>query len=274
MTERIKEVLRNNNVSVISLLEQLCTISAIKIKKVPLFDEDVFEKIETIDELWRKLRKYWDIFDYDILIFVVELTECTEAQEIFNSFLARIDPSAFEDMDLVLHCKVYQEEELMRPFLRIKVNAEMCTFDIKRQVKEIVSKKFNLEKYSLRLNSIKDGCIEFTFNISKAVMSYVLEYHITGNIIANFARYNIISPQVNEMTLNIPSEIVDMVSVLLCLPAVIQTQMHLYIFSRIKHFCGLKNCWNQLKTWTQVSIVNCICPNAFICTPVMHNHAL
>ena len=97
------------------------------------------EKVKSIDELWKKLKCYWTIFDYDVLLFVVNLTECTEAQQILDDFLAKIDPSALEDVNLVLYCNVYNEEELLKPLLRIKVNAEKCTGDIKKEVEKIIS---------------------------------------------------------------------------------------------------------------------------------------
>jgi len=212
MTEEIKKTLRDNEVSVGLLVEQLCSISSVKAKEVPLFDEDVFERITTIDELWRKLTKYWGIFDYDILLIVIDISGCPGAQKILDSFLARIDPSAFEDMDLVLHCKKYIEEDVMRPLLRIKVNAEKCTLSIKQEVKKIVSRKFNLEEHSLRLNSIMNGCIEFVYNISKATMSYFISYKVTSGMMADFAAYDIIFLQINEKKLIVPSEITDVVS--------------------------------------------------------------
>lgn len=213
MTEKIKEALFNSDVSVSLLIEQLCAISAVKSKKVPLFDEDVFEKVKSINELWRKLRKFWNIFDYDVLIFVIDISECTEAQDIFNNFLARIDLSAFEDMGLVLDYKIYVEE-LMQPLLRIKVNAEKCTLGIKNKVKEIVSKKFNLEEYSLRFNGIRDGCFELMYYLSKAMVSYLLGSQVTASIMTDFATHNIISFQIGDMKLNVPtSGIMDMVKI-------------------------------------------------------------
>jgi len=44
------------------------------------------------------------------LQFVIKISECREAQAIFEEFLSRIDPSAIEDVDLVLYCRV--EEQL------------------------------------------------------------------------------------------------------------------------------------------------------------------
>ena len=98
MTNRIKKALISNDISVVSLVEQLCTISAVSNKKVPLFDEDIFEKIRTVDQFWRRLRMFWSIFDYDLLQYVIRISECSKDQEIFEEFLSRIDPSAIKDV--------------------------------------------------------------------------------------------------------------------------------------------------------------------------------
>ena len=146
MTNRIKQALISNKVDVVSLIEQLCAISAVKDKHVPLFDKDVFEKITSIDEFWRTLRIFWNIFDYEVLQCVVKISECREAQQIFEDFLSKIDPSAIEDADLVLDYKVEHREGSPKPVLRIKVNAEKCTFDIIKMVKRKVSKSFKLQE--------------------------------------------------------------------------------------------------------------------------------
>jgi len=209
MTNRIKEALISNKVNVVSLIEQLCTISAVSNKKVPLFDEDVFEKVKSIDEFWRKLRRFWKIFDYDLLWYVVEVSGCREAQDILEEFLSRIDPSAIEDVDLVLHCKVEEWEGVLEPVLRIKVNAEECTLNVKKDVKEIVSKKYNLDKYFLCFQGIKEGCIELLFYISRPLKSYLLQFEITRSILAEFLTHKIISIHIDEFELKIPSDISD-----------------------------------------------------------------
>ena len=140
MTQRIKEALNRNNVNVISLVEKLCAISVVRNKKVPLFDEDVFDKVTSINELWKMLRCFWHIFDYELLQYVIEVSECREAEEIFEEFLLRIDPSMIENVDLVLDCRVQHWEGSLKPVLRIKVNTEKCTLGIQKMVKKVVSK--------------------------------------------------------------------------------------------------------------------------------------
>jgi len=60
--------------------------------------------------------------------------------------LSKIDPSAIEDVNLMLHCKVEEWVGLLEPVLRIKVNAEECTLNVKKDVEKTVSKIYNLDK--------------------------------------------------------------------------------------------------------------------------------
>jgi len=214
MLVKVKNALDRNKISVAELIEQLCTISAVSSKKVPIFDDDAFDRIHSIDDLWRTFRNYWSIFDYDLLITVIDLTECAEAQEILDNFLSRIDPSALKDVDLVLHCKVHIEEGFIKPVLRIKVNAEECTNHIKKEAENVVSKAYKLENCSLHFVGIKEGCFELIYYISNPVMSYLLGFKVTGSIMAEFAVHNIMSLKINTMTLTVPSSVTKTVSIL------------------------------------------------------------
>ena len=209
MTIRIKQALISNNVDVVSLIEQLCAISTVRNKKVPLFDDDVFENIKSIDDFWKKLKNFWYIYDYELLLCIVEVAECKEAQQIFKQFLSRIDPSAIEDVDLVLYCKAESQEGSLNPVLRVKVNTEKCTLNIKKRVEEIISKKFDLDKYALCFQGIKEGCIELLYYISKPLKLYLLEFKISQDILAQFLAYKIVSLHVDEIELKIRSKTID-----------------------------------------------------------------
>ena len=208
MTDEIKEALINGNIDVVSLVEQLCAISAVKDKKVPLFDKDVFEKIQSINDFWRELRIFWNIFDYDLLHFVIKLSKCKKAQVIFDEFLSRIDPLAIEDVDLVLRCRVEHREGSLKPVLRIKINADRCTIDIQRKVKETVSEIFNLEQYSLCFKGIKKGCIELLYDcISGGVESYLLQCTLSKDNFKGLSSCNIINLHINDYELKVPQVI-------------------------------------------------------------------
>ena len=209
MTNKIKQALISNNVDVVSLIEQLCAISAVRNKRVPIFDEDIFKEIQSIDALWRKLRSFWIIFDYELLEYVIKISDCGEAQRIFKEFLSRIDPAAIEDVDLVLYCGEENQEGSLKPVLRVKVNTDKCTLSIKRQVEEIISRTYTLDKYALRFQGIKNGCIELLYYISKPLKSHLLKFRISGYFLARFLDNKIISLQVDEFKLKTPSSSLD-----------------------------------------------------------------
>ena len=213
MTSEIKEALIKNKVDVVSLIERMCAISAVRNKKVPLFDEDVFEKIKSIDDLWKELRGFWTIFDYDLLKYIVETSQCKEAKDIFEEFLSRIDPSAIEDVDLVLHCREERPEGSLKPVLRIKVNTEKCTPNVKKAVEEIVSKKYELDKYALHFQGIKKGCIELLYYISRQLKLYLLHFEITGSDMEKFVAYDIVSLHVDDSVLEIPTKTAHIITV-------------------------------------------------------------
>ena len=209
MTNRIKEALINNNVNVDLLIEQLCTISTVKNKDVPLFDDDVFDNKKSIDDFWKILRSFWSIFDYELLQCIVELSKCGEAQRIFKKFLSRFDPSAIRDVDLVLHCKVERPDGLLKPVLRIKVNTKECTADIKKMVEEKVSEIYNLKRYALCFQGIKKGCIELCYYISNTLKGYILDFEVSQDILVQFLTCKIISFHIDEYELMINSEVND-----------------------------------------------------------------
>ena len=211
MTDKIKNALIKNNIDVGSLIEQLSAMSTVRDKKVPLFDENVFEKIKTIEDLWRKLRNYWSIRDYDILIFVLKIVECEEADDIYKEFLSRIDSSILKDIEFVLSCKECKGEGL-KEHLYVKLGVKTLTVKIKKRAEEELSQVYNLEKYALTFMAIKEGCIELTYGISKALKSYLLQCQVTGHDLMRFSACNIVHLQICDKRLIIPSEFIEKVS--------------------------------------------------------------
>ena len=203
-TSQIKQVLTNSPIDIISVVEQLQTMTAVRNKNIPLFDEDVLENVTTIEKLWQKLNRFWSIVNYEILRRLLKIVQCKKADEIFQGFLSRIDISALEDVDLVLHCEASEPQGLTKPLLRVKVTAEKCTSFIKRKVEEVVSLKFNLGEYTLRCRAIKQGCFELVYEISNALMSYLLDYDFTKSDAVSFTTHNIISLQINDIKLGMP----------------------------------------------------------------------
>ena len=198
MTDKIKQALINGKINIESLIEQLRSISVVRNRNVPLFDEEVFTKIKSVEEFWKTLSTFWNIYDYDILRFIIKITDCEDTQKALEEFFLRIDPTVIEDVDLELDCRVEQKEEWRKSKLRIKINAEKCTFGIRKEIEEIVSTTYNLQRYALYFKGIKEGCIELIYHISRAVVTYLLQCKITGRILTEFSACKIISIYIND----------------------------------------------------------------------------
>lgn len=184
-------------------------------KRVPIFDEDVFKTVTTIESLWQKLSAFWTLLDYDLLIFVIELIDCKDASDVPNEFLSKIDVSKLEDVELILCCKEYAVEGT-KPLLRIKlaINEETADIRVQQKVKEIVCKKFHLEKYALNFRTIKEGCIELLYQISNPAKQHMLEFIFTGYSMTKFIAENIVSIQIDDKELHVPSSVTNLVSIL------------------------------------------------------------
>ena len=217
LTNRIKIALTKNKTDVGTLIEQLSAISAVKDKKVPLFDENVFEKVKTVEDLWRILRSYWSIRDYDLLIYILKLVECKEANDVYEEFWLRIDPSLLQDTTFILSCKEYEGEGLLK-LLRVKLNTETLTVEVEKKAKREVSQTYNLTKYALTFKGIKQGCIELIYGMSKALTSYLLQFKVTGHDLHNLSMCDILYLQIFDKKLIVPSEITDEVSYDLSVP--------------------------------------------------------
>ena len=201
MTDRIKRVLISNNVDAVSLNKHLCSISAVKNKKlkVPLFDTGVFEKIKSIDDFWKVIEVFLRVFDYELLWLVVEVSKCGEAQQIFKEFSSNFDPSTIIDMDLELYCEMDHREGSLKPVLRIKVDSKECTTDVKKQVEEIVSTVYNLDKYALCFQGIKEGLLYY---VSQPLRTYLLQFELCKRCLEDFRTHKIISLHIDEFELD------------------------------------------------------------------------
>ena len=147
------------------------------------------------------IKNFLKIYDYELLLCVIKISKCGKAQQILDEFLSRIDPSTITDVDLVPYCKVEHWEGSLEPVLRIKVNSEECTPDVKKRVKERVSKAYNLDEYALVFQGTKEGCIELLYYISKPLKTYLLQFKLSKSILEEFHSYKIISFHIDEFVL-------------------------------------------------------------------------
>ena len=260
MTDKIKQALINNKINVNSLIEQLCSVSGVKNRNVPIFDKEVFTKIQSMEDFWKTLSTFWSTYDYDILRFIIKITNCEDAQKVLKEFLSRTDPTIIEDADLVLDCRVDHKEGWLKPKLRIKINAERCNCYVKDKVKILVSKAYNLQQYTLCFKGIKEGCIELLFHISEAVMTHVLQCKITGRNLTEFSTCKIISIHIHDIDILVSnySYIAPVDNNIFT--AIFSNKGQINIISLLQHFISvfrdnLNNTFTHLKMYSRICSV-------------------
>lgn len=208
MTNIIKEELSKyvSDSDVISLIEQLRAIPAVKDKKVPLFGEDTFKRVSNLRSLWQILSEFWSIYDYDILKLVLNIINCEKADKIFDQFFLQIDPAVIDDVDLVIHCRVY-EREFTKPILRVKIKVDRCSRHHKEEVTKVLSEKFNLKEFALRLKGIREGCVELMYEISEELKLYLLSCVVAGSDAQHMVNCGIIHLEIDNMEIDFVSVI-------------------------------------------------------------------
>jgi len=212
MIAAIKEVLSNEHLNITTLLEQLRSSSAVKGREVPLFDSEIFTSIHSVEDLWKLLSNYWSAYDYDILRFLINIIESKSANNIYDNFLSRIDPSALNNMEFIPECKEIRWQGLGKR-LRAKIKAEKCTYDVQKTAKEQICKHFDLQIYSIAFVGIKEGCIELIFGfLSTSTTQYLQTCKVTGSTLADFSTLGIKHLKTTDMHLEVPSNITNMVS--------------------------------------------------------------
>ena len=206
-TNKIKEELSQyvSDSDVTSLIEQLRAISVVKDKKIPLFAEDTFKRVSNVRSLWQILSGFWSIYDYDILNLVLKIISYEKANRIFDHFLLQIDPAVIDDVDLVIHCKVY-EREFIKPLLRVKVKVDRCNHHHEKEVIKALSKTFNLENYALRLKGIREGCVELIYEVAEELKSYLLSCVVVGSDAQYLINCGIMHLEIDNMEIDLSSE--------------------------------------------------------------------
>ena len=216
MVTKIQEALEKSNADVSKLLIKLKSSSAVRDRKIPLFEKDIFREITSIDKLFETLSGYWYLFDYDVLVYLVNTAECKEAKTIYDNFLASFDSSVMSNYKLILQYDEYMHKEGLLPGtckLRVKVARDECTVEVEKEVKEIISEHFKLEKYALVFKGIKQGCIELIYQISYSVKSYMLQHKLNRYDILQLKAQKIIILKFDNIEFNISEDFSDKVYV-------------------------------------------------------------
>ena len=202
MVVDVEEALKGN-VDVHQLLVKLRGCTAVRDRDVPLFAEGTFDVITSIEKLFEKLSGYWHIYDYSILKFLILAAECEAAEKIFEEFLSSFSCSAIINSPLKFRTKILPSGHQ----LWVKVEQDEVTVGAEKEVRELICKNYDLERYALIVKGIKEGCTELVYQISPSVKSYILQQKLLFHDASQLKSHKITTLKLDDKAeLTMPSE--------------------------------------------------------------------
>ena len=150
--------------------------------RVSLLALDVFQKHEhrqfindhlmkidpatTFDDLWAKLNNYWNFLNFDLLEHIVSIFGSEDLKQKMESY--EHDLQSFRKSTRLcdfIHCWPVQgqtppETELREFIMKVGHQWESCTLEDLESLKGVITHKFLLPEFTLRLREIMKGTLE------------------------------------------------------------------------------------------------------------------
>ena len=168
MIKDVQKEFTDSNVVLDELLMNLKNAFATKNKAVHLFEENMFNDVKSIGALFEILGNFWNLYDHDMLAFLINIADCKKAHKIYTEFITSIDLSAF---DLINHCSDKKLPILPGyKALQIKIEKSTCTIKMIQRIKMLIVECYKLEKYAIIIKEITAGSIETTLIVPDLVM--------------------------------------------------------------------------------------------------------
>ena len=187
---KIKCIIEEKHIDINQLILSLCTADE---DNLTIFSSDeVFLKIRDTNSLFHQIGQYCNMYDFDLLLALVESTECQEAIKLLDDFAEELRCSVLKDMDLLS-----EDGELLNPKdfmlgthkLVIKyVGPGKCTLVAKEKIQNIIYECFHLRKGSITFKGVEEGCFAFVYQISVAVRCHMLQSKIAPNDVTMLAK--------------------------------------------------------------------------------------
>ena len=171
MINKLQKAFIDGNVDLDDLLMTLKNSFATKNRKVPLFEKNLFRDVTSIGALFKVLDYHWNLYDHDMLAFLINIANCEKANKIYTEFSASTNLSGF---GLINHCP--DKEIFIAPgykILQIKIEKSECTITVVKKIKMMIVEYFELEKYAIVHKRVTKGCINIEVHISDRVASHI-----------------------------------------------------------------------------------------------------
>ena len=156
------------------------------------------------------------MYDFELLLTLIESTECQEAIQLLDDFTKEIRHSILSDLDLLS-----EDGELLNPKdfmpnthkLVIKyVGSGKCTLTAKEKIQNIIYECFRLRTGSITFKGVQEGCFAFVYQISAAVKCYMLQRENTSSDVTMLAENYITCISIDDVKLKISSQVNEVIN--------------------------------------------------------------
>jgi len=180
VVSKIKCVIEKKKYDINQLILNLCATDD---ENQTIFSTDeAFTKITNTNELFLWIGKYCNMYDYELLLALVESTECGEAIKLLDNFSEELHSSILKDLDLLSKDGELRDIKSFQPGthkLEIKYVGGEFTLKVKKSIQNIIYECFNLKRGSIIFRGAQEGCVALIYQISTTMKSYLLQYQIT-----------------------------------------------------------------------------------------------
>ena len=211
IANKIKCIIEEKHLDINQLILSLCTADE---ENLTIFSSDeAFLRITDTNSLFHQIGRYCSMYDFDLLLALVESTECREAVKLLDDFTEELRCSILRDLDLLS-----EDGELLNPKdfmpgthkLVIKyVGRGRCTLVAKEKIQNIIYECFHLRKGSITFKGVEEGCFAFVYQISIAVKCHMLKSEITSSDATVLAENHITCMLIDDVQLKISSQVIN-----------------------------------------------------------------
>lgn len=169
--------------------------------------DEAFSKIKTINELFLWIGRYCSMYDFELLLALVESTGYEEAIKLLDDFAEELRSSVLKDLDLLSEDGAIFDLMPKSHTLVIKYIGGKCTLKAKDKIQSIIYECLHLRRGSIIFKGVQEGCVAFMYQISTAVKCYLLQIEITATDVTMLAKHSIISIMIDNTELMISSQL-------------------------------------------------------------------
>ena len=189
--QRILQIFDEKGINIETLITYLCSCDE---NNLTIFSTDeAFVKVRNTTQLFHFIGRYCSIYDYELLLSLVESAGCEEAIELLDDFAEQLKSSILKSLDLLSEDGKVKNPQVSpgTHTLKVKYEGGKCTLEKIKMIKKVLYEVFKLNTVSIIFRGAEDGCVTFVYQVSNAVKLYMLQYQITNLDTALLTKCNI-----------------------------------------------------------------------------------